>query len=304
MIIIDIIKNIKRAFVFGIGGGGDIVSTIPVANFLKKFNVDVFYGSILWDRLVVDPKPGPRSLDELLNLERVEETLAFVNENTRTVDGIVPNVARASKVLKKVVALDITKGSRKLAKDISSFMEKEKIEIALGVDAGGDAIATCYESGVKSPLADALSVATLKELNGVVAIFGFGSDGELKSEELLMNISELIKRRGLLGCVGMSYEDYEEMKKLANSVVTEASFLPLLAFEGFFGFKKLRRGRTTFISPISILTFYFKASSVFEINEAAKIVSEAKDIEEANSLLHKAGILTELDLERALSGFI
>lgn len=299
--IFDLVRSSRKALVFGVGGGGDIVSTIPVANFLKKFNLDVIYGSILWDRLVVDPKPGPRSLNELLNVERVGETIAFVNEDTKTVDGVVPNVARASKFLNPVLALDITKGAKRLAKDLLSFVKREEIDIVLGVDAGGDAIATCYESGVRSPLADAVSVAVLKETDGVLAIFGFGSDGELKVEELLMNISEIIKRNGFLGCTSMNYKDYEEMKKLANYVITEASFLPLLAFEGFFGFKKLRRGRTAFISPVSILTFYFKASSVFEINEAAKIVVDAKNIEEANDLLHKAGILTELDYERSLA---
>ncbi|MDI9646698.1 MAG: DUF1152 domain-containing protein [Archaeoglobales archaeon] len=287
----------KKAFVFGVGGGGDVVSTIPVANFLKLFDFDVIHGCVLWDRLVVDPKPGPRSLEELENLEPINNVLAYIYEDTKTYYGVKPNLARSSKHFGKVVALDITKGVRELVKGIKEFIDETDIGLIVGVDAGGDALATGYESGVRSPLADAISVAVLKNIDGILAVLGFGSDGELKTEELLLNISEIIKIGGYLGCTSISYEDYREMMKVADFVVTEASYIPLMSFEGFFGIKKLRKGRTSIISPLSTLIFYFRASKVFEINEAAKIVERARNIREANELLHRAGITTELDFE-------
>jgi len=304
MEIIDLLNSFssRKALVFGIGGGGDIVSTLPVAGFLDHFGFEVYHGSIVWDRIVLDPKPGPRSLEELEGIEVINDTVGIANENTKTSDGVVPNIARASKHLGKIVALDITKGVERLAKGIGDFAEKEEIGIIIGVDAGGDAISVGFESGVRSPLADAISVAALKRIDGLIAVTGFGSDGELRVEELLLNISQIIADGGFLGCTSMSRKDYSRMKEVVKDVTTEASMLPLLAYEGYFGIKKLRKGRTAIITPLSTLIFYFKAKSVFEINEAAKIVEKASDFEEANALLNREGILTEYDFERAVSG--
>ncbi|TDA29793.1 MAG: hypothetical protein DSO00_03285 [Archaeoglobi archaeon] len=295
--------NRKRAFVFGVGGGGDIVSTVPVANLLKLFGFEVIHGGVLWDRLVVDPKPGPRALEELENIEKFNEVVAFVNENTRTNYGVVPNLARSARHFGEVVALDITKGAKNLVRGLREFMEENGIGIAIGVDAGGDAIAVGYESGVRSPLADAVSVAALSEVDGILSVTGFGSDGELKLEELMFNIAEIFKRGGFLGCSSISSEDSREMTSLCELVVTEASRIPIIAYSGEFGIRRIRKGRTVLITPISALIFHFRARVVFEINEVAKLIKDCESIEEANIVLNKNGITTELDYERSVSDF-
>jgi hypothetical protein len=292
----------KKALVFGIGGGGDIVSTVPTANFLKGFGFEVLHGSIVWDRIVVDPKPGPRSLEELQNIEIYNDVIAFASEKTVTAYGVKPTVARAAKYLGNVVAVDITKGVGRLSKGILEFVEDNGVSIIIGLDGGGDAISIGYESGIKSPLADSICVAALSEIKGsIIGVFGFGSDGELRLEELMLNISELLKLKAFLGITAMNEEDYELMSEITKEVVTEASRIPLMAYEGEFGIKKIRTSRTVLITPLSILTLFFDTKGVFEINKAAKIVKEAKNIDEANELLNRAGILTELDYERAVS---
>ncbi len=294
--------NPKKALVFGIGGGGDIVGTVPTSNFLKSFDFEVLHGSIVWDRLVIDPKPGPRSLDELENIEVFNDVIGFANKDTRTYYGVIPTVARAAKHFGKVLALDITKGSEKLSKGLKEFICDEKISLVVGIDGGGDAIAVGYESGVKSPLADSICVAALSDIEGsIIGVFGFGSDGELRFEELLLNISKLMKSKSFLGTIAMGDKDYKEMTKLTQDVYTEASKIPIMAYEGEFGIKKIRESRTVLITPLSVLTFYFNSNGVFEINRAAKLVKNAKDIEDANKALNEAGILTELDFERAVS---
>jgi len=303
MEIIRILKdcNVKKALVFGMGGGGDIVSTVPVANFLKLFEFRVIHGGVLWDRLIVDPVPGPRALEELENVRRFSEVIGVVDEDTRTNYGVIPNLARAAKYLGEVIALDITKGTKKLVSGMKEFMEENEIGMLLGVDAGGDSLAVGYESGLRSPLADAISVALLKELDGIVAVAGIGSDGELKFEELMLNMAEILKMGGFLGCSSLTEDDCREMVEMCNYVVTEASKIPIMAYSGELGLKRIRKGRTVLITPISALIFYFKARSVFEINEAAKLVTNCESIGEANAVLNKNGITTELDYERSVS---
>ena len=99
--LMDLIKLIKekkpkKALVFGMGGGGDIIATIPTASLLKEFGYEVLHGSIVWDRYIVDPKPGPRAIEELENCEVVNETIAIANPETRA-DGIQLTVSRAAK---------------------------------------------------------------------------------------------------------------------------------------------------------------------------------------------------------------
>ena len=297
----------KKALIFGMGGGGDIVGCVTTANFLKELGFEVLYGSIVWDRIVVDPKPGPRMIEELKNIDVVNSTIAIANEHTRTYYDVIPTVARASRILKKVVALDITKGVKKLVDGIASFVEQSKIDLIVGMDSGGDALCMGFESGIKSPLADSICVAALYKLKGIeksiIGVFGFGSDGELRVEELLYNMSILMKNRGFYGCTSFGEKEYDLMLGLTKHVVTEASMLPLKAYEGKFCLEKMRDGRTVLVSPLSTLTFYFDPEKVFELNSLAKEVLNAESIEEANKKLNKLGVFTELDYERAVSDF-
>lgn len=52
-----------RALVFGAGCCGDVVSAVPTARLLEGHGVDVVLGGVAWERVVVDPRPGPRRFD-------------------------------------------------------------------------------------------------------------------------------------------------------------------------------------------------------------------------------------------------
>ena len=63
-----IVRNTKKAVVLGVGGGGDIVGTIPTARFLELFDISCVLGGLSWERFVYDPEPGTRSLDEVTHV--------------------------------------------------------------------------------------------------------------------------------------------------------------------------------------------------------------------------------------------
>ncbi|RLI83555.1 hypothetical protein DRP07_03290 [Archaeoglobales archaeon] len=290
-------KEPKRALVFGMGGGGDIVATIPTASFLKEFGYETFHGSIVWDRYVIDPKPGPRAVEELESCKIVNETIAIAYPET-TVNGIELTVSKAAKHFGEVVCLDITKGPKKLANGLKDFMEKESVSVLISIDSGGDVLAYGFESGLRSPLADSISLAAISEIeDSIVGVFGFGSDGELRIEELLERIAFQMKVGGFLGCVSMGEEDFKQMKTLTEDVTTEASLIPLKAFEGNLGLEKIRFGRTVPVSPLSILTFYFRSSKLYESNVLAKSIIKTENIEDARRILNSLGIFTEMDFE-------
>ncbi|MGH7885048.1 MAG: DUF1152 domain-containing protein, partial [Thermodesulfobacteriota bacterium] len=82
------LKNKKRAMLIGIGGGGDIVGTLPTANLLKTNGITSILGGLSWERSVFDPIPGPRKLEETINAEEINSIVWKANKDTVTTTGV------------------------------------------------------------------------------------------------------------------------------------------------------------------------------------------------------------------------
>src|SRR4051794_24073915 len=58
----------KRPLVIGIGGGGDVVGALAVAEHCRLFHgANPIVGGVSWERTPIDPEPGPRRSDEIEN---------------------------------------------------------------------------------------------------------------------------------------------------------------------------------------------------------------------------------------------
>lgn len=292
----------KRVLVIGIGGGGDIASTLPTATFLERMGAEVIFGSVIWDRYVIDPKPGPRALEELQEIERITERTAWILPGCHA-DGIHLTVGKAAEVLGRILGLDITAGVSGVVKSLRETLEILEIDAVIGIDAGGDAIATGYESGLCSPLCDSIMVSSLAQLpSSALGVFGFGSDGELRKEELLRNMSLISAHGGYLGAIGMDEEIASRMERLINRISTEASAVPLKSFHGKLGWSTIRKGRHVEFSLLTTVTFFFDPRVIVEhVNEIARALGDTSSIEEANERVHSFGVFTELDYERMVS---
>ncbi len=297
MRILKILKDVKRALLIGIGGGGDIVSTLAVGDFFEIFDVECIYGGVIWERISRDKKPGPRSVEEIRNCRIINECLAWINRNS-TVDGIRLIASQVSDFLNsEVVGIDITKGELSLTRSLKEFVEDEDIDLVVGVDAGGDSLARGRESGLHSPLADSIMIASLKKLKSMIAIVGFGSDGELTRHELEMYLSEIAERDGLLGANLISRDFAERLSGFIEEVETTASKIPIMASMGFFGRQRVWDKAVIEVSILNALIFYVDTSTVYELSPLPKAVEGSRSVFEANDMLHKIGIRTELDVE-------
>ena len=63
----------------GIGGGGDVVGSLAIARRCQELETPFVVGGVAWERLPVDPKPGPRPANEIrdADLPRVLEALPW-----------------------------------------------------------------------------------------------------------------------------------------------------------------------------------------------------------------------------------
>ncbi len=297
MKIIELLEEIEKAFLIGVGGGGDVVSTLIVGRFFQLFDVECVHGGVVWERITRDPKPGPRAIDEIENCDRINDCLAWIDESCK-INGLKPIVAQVSEFLgKEVVGVDITKGELGVRKSIEDFVDSYGIDVVVGVDAGGDSLAKGREENLCSPLADSIMLSALSEFNSILAVVGFGSDGELSREEIESYLSEVAERGGLLGVSLLMKEDADELLNFVKNVYTEASLIPVLAGTGFKGKRNVWGRREVEITIINALTFYVDLDVLVELTPLPNAVKGTKSVFEANERLHEIGLKTELDFE-------
>ncbi len=300
----NIFKNSKRAILLGIGGGGDIVGTIPTAKLLENFGVENVMGGLSWERSVIDPVPGPRNFHETLNARKINDTVWYTNQKTTTSTGVRFAESWIAEFYgRETLLVDINCGAKEVVKGLLDAVDKLDADLIVGIDVGGDAIAFGNEPGIMSPLADAIMTASLSELEKrmptVMGVFGFGCDGELTMPELEKSIRKIAREGGLLGSWGITHDTLKELEKVVEIVPTEASRLPVEAAKGIFNRTTIRSGRRSVsLSVISTITFYLSPRVVFEkISKPARTISECGSLAEANDALHKLGLKTELDYE-------
>ena len=185
----DILRSAHKALVIGVGGGGDVVGTIPTARFLELFDITCIVGGLSWERLVYDPQPGTRKLAEVTQVEPLAPTVWLANAQTTTTSGVrFAESDVAALYDSQTLLVDLSQGAPGVVSGLRSAMQTLDADLLVGVDVGGDSLAAGHEAGLRSPLADAIMLAALYELSDTVAclwgVFGYGSDAELTTPEI------------------------------------------------------------------------------------------------------------------------
>ena len=298
------LKKIKKALVIGIGGGADIVGTIPMKSYLEEHGIQCLLGGLPWERYSIDPYPGPRSFDEIQKKKKFNESICFINNKTITKDGLQFSESKVANFVKnKIIFINIFNSIRQIAADLNEFIKDQEIDYVVGVDVGGEVLAIGDEEGLASPLADSIMLNVLKILEAKclthLGVLGYGSDGELKINEINKCMAIASSKKGLVGSVGLSVDAYKAMKKIIKKVETDASRIPLLSFEGSYGNHPIRRGRIQVeVHPMSQITFLFKPTVVFKnLSKPSQLISKSKSFYESNEILLTNSISSEFNYE-------
>jgi len=305
----DILRKSNKAMLIGIGGGGDVVGTLPTAGLLDLFDIEYVLAGLPWERSVIDPVPGPRKFSEIVNSQKINEGVWTCNQNTKTDTGVLFAESGISKVFDtQTLLIDATIGAEKISVYLLDAAKKLGIDLIVGIDVGGDAIAVGNEKGILSPLADSTMIAALynirNEINTFLGMFGFGSDGELTLGELENSLSLLAQNKGILGSWGITQKTLNLMKKVIETVPTEASRSPVIYAEGKFKTTNIRSGTVKVeLNFASTSTIYIDVAVMYEkVSSLAKAVAESADLMESRKILNEMGIRTEFDIEEERYG--
>jgi hypothetical protein len=299
------LRDAERALLIGMGGGGDVVGALGITGLLEGLDTEWVLGGVAWERSPIDPRPGPRSLDQIRGGRPCGSSAVLTEGSTTTLDGVEFSESRmATHLGRPVLLLDITRGPQALATGLAEAAAELECDAVVLLDVGGDVLAHGEEAGLASPLCDAIVLASglfLGRSTGVVgAVYGPGCDGELTPDEVLQRITELQSAEALLGAWGLTPQACEAVESAASVVPTEASLMAVRCARGERGKVPIRGGRRSVeLTPLGALTFFFDpAAAAKTAVPLATAVAPAGSLEEAHEALEGLGVRTELSLER------
>jgi hypothetical protein len=295
-----------RVLAVGIGGGGDCVGACATAVHARSFGASAVVGGLTWERRPVDPLPGPRRLSELVDAPAVlNDAVAMCGPDTTGPGGFTFAEAHLSRALgEQTVLVDVNVGARAVAEGLADAADTLGCDLIALVDVGGDVLAHGDEAGLASPLADAVMFAAGRHLQRagrrvIGAVFGAGCDAELTPSEVMTRVAEVAARGGWLGTHGLAPDDVSWLESLVAEVPTEASLMALRCARGRIGRQTIRQGRRTVeLTPMGAPTFYLDPSvAVATAARLGDAVADAPSLTEANAILHRLGVRSELDYE-------
>jgi hypothetical protein len=174
------------------GGGGDAVAAAMIHAALYGDEEQAVILTYAWDRLLIDPVPGPRGPDNFTGLQPLTPAVWAVPAEARPIAPAGSTLPRLAAELRHTFALidprHGVEGVTRQLEELADHLSPESIDL---LDVGGDILARGDEPTLKSPLADAVTLAACCQLNAPVRLLvaGPGLDGELPLDEV----------RGMLG---------------------------------------------------------------------------------------------------------
>ena len=294
-----------RLLIVGIGGGGDVVGSRACAEVAAGLGLESVLGGLTWERSVVDPLPGPRTLEELDGARILNEAVAVAGPQTTGPGGVRFAEARMAELTgEDVLLVDPNPGPSAIGRGLAHAARETGCDHVVLLDVGGDVLAHGDEPGLSSPLADAvlLAASATIDLPCTLVVWGAGCDGELTPAEVGARVAEVWSAEGARGTLGLTGEQVARLATVAEAVPTEASAMALRCAAGATGRQPIRRGRRHVeLTPLGGLFFLLDcAAAIASAARLADAVGEAPGLQEANAILTRLGVRTELDYERSL----
>ncbi len=297
----------ERVLAVGIGGGGDVVGALAVAELAGLLGTPAVVGGLTWERRPIDPLPGPRRIAELRDAQPLHAFAALAGPGTTGPGGFAFAEAHVARHLgEPTFLLDPSGGPGGVAAGLVAAASELGCDVVVLLDVGGDVLGHGDEAGLASPLADAVCLAAAPALVAagltvLLAVFGAGCDGELEPHEVLERVAEVATAGGMLGTWGPGRAELARLEAAVAEVPTEASAMAVRCAHGETGSTTIRGGRRTVrLTPVGGLVFFL--DPLVALRSAARcavLVREAASLEQANAILLEHGISTELQYEES-----
>jgi hypothetical protein len=287
-----------RTLIVAAGGGGDALGALLLRRLVTGDSPQPLVATLAWERLRVDPLPGPRGVDGFTGLRDICGVAVEVVAGSATSPpgrSALPRLAQESEA--RLFLLDLGSGVRGLSEQLHDLVAALDAQQVLLVDIGGDVLARGDESQLRSPLADAMTLAALvrTDLPGQVVVAGPGLDGEMPEAEVLDLLNSL--QADYLGAVTST--DVAPLSQVLRWHPSEASVLLAAAALGIRGYVETRRGGTPVpLTDHSAAAWQVAPTLLIARARLAQALVDTTSLTEADTITRDLSV-SELDYERA-----
>ncbi|MFJ6702470.1 MULTISPECIES: DUF1152 domain-containing protein [unclassified Streptomyces] len=276
------------------GGGGDAVAAAMLHAALYGDADQAVILTYAWDRLLIDPLPGPRGAEDFTGLEPLSPAVPKVPAEARPIPPAGSTLPRLAAELPHTLALiDPNNGAKGITHQLENLithLQPTSIDL---LDVGGDVLARGDEPTLKSPLADALTLAACAQVNAPVRLLvaGPGLDGELPYEDL----------RGILGPLIHTFtaQDAERIGPVLEWHPSEATGMLAATARGVRGTCEIRdAGLPVPLTDQSPTVHEVDFDEALGRNELARALMATTTLAEAETLSREICGFSEIDYER------
>ena len=277
------------------GGGGDAITASALAGHLLMTGPPVIM-TYSWDRLMIDPRPGPRIAAEFTGLRQLApHVLQVVPSTALTGPGISSLPRLAAELPAELLLLDPAQGAAGMAAQIraaAGFFGPGEVVM---VDVGGDVLTDGEDSGLRSPLADQLALAACTQtgLPTRVLIAAPGIDGEIPAETILARLHTLGARQ----LPDLTGTEITAIRHVFDWHPSEASGLLAAAASGHRGLVEVRdAGDQVNLTEMTTALFTAEAKDVLDITPARHLTG-SDSLAQAEAIIRDATGISEIRYE-------
>jgi hypothetical protein len=293
--LIELAVLAKRALIIGIGGGGDVIQTIPVANLLRQAGVkEIIVGGVgcsWWtpagaavsaESGICIYGPTVYEVEELSPAVRWAPGIVGVSRKS-SFKGRQPAEAVLADLLPGTpFVASLMGGAVGLRNGLRQVIAERQIDLVVAVDIGSDSFHDGQEaSKAHTSLVDFISLAALAELDVplVYGLAGYGADGEMQLEELDERVGRVMRAGGYLGASGITPQDVRQMEAACALYPDPVEPVSVRAAQGMLGLRNVNTngpwGTVIRVTPLAAVMLHFDPRVI--IAEACRGVNALKD---------------------------
>ncbi|MGM9443536.1 DUF1152 domain-containing protein [Streptomyces murinus] len=276
------------------GGGGDAVAAAMLHAALYGDEDQAVILTYAWDRLLVDPVPGPRGANNFTGLEPLTGSVWSVPATAEPIAPAGSTLPRLAAALPHTFALlDPHHGAEGIARQMEELVDHLAPASIDLLDVGGDILAQGDEPTLKSPLADALTLAACCQVNAPIRLLvaGPGLDGEIPPADL----------RPLLGPVAHTFtsKDVEVISSVLEWHPSEATAMLAATARGVRGICEVRdAGLPVTLTDEGATVHEADLDDAVSRNNLARAIMTTAALDEAEAYSREICGFSEIDYER------
>ncbi|MGW0553638.1 DUF1152 domain-containing protein [Streptomyces sp. NPDC002926] len=276
------------------GGGGDAVAAAMLDAVLYGGRSPAVILTYAWDRLLIDPVPGPRGPANFAGLRPLTRSVQAVPADAKPVAPAGSTLPRLAAELPHTFALiDPHHGAEGIIRqleELTDHLAPESIDL---LDVGGDILAKGDEPTLRSPLADALTLAACCQVNAPVRLLvaGPGLDGELSADDLRDRMGPSV--------LTLKAEHVEPVSSVLEWHPSEATAMLAATARGVRGLCEVRdTGLPVPLTDEGPTVHEADLDNALNRNQLARAILETETLDEAEQHSREICGYSEIDYER------